>query len=51
VRHGCGRGLRIRLPATAGECREFLDPDVPVEWAGHGHLVDLGLIERNLPGG
>ena len=33
-----------------GECREALDPNVDVLWAGRGRLVDLGLMERDVAG-
>lgn len=34
-----------------GVCRRVLDPSIDVQWAGYGHLVDLGLIERDVRGG
>lgn len=33
-----------------GVCWRVLDPNIDVEWAGYGHLVDLGLIERDVLG-
>lgn len=33
-----------------GVCRRVLDPNIDVEWAGYGHLVDLGLLERDVRG-
>lgn len=33
-----------------GVCQRVLDPSIDVEWAGYGHLVDLGLIERDILG-
>ena len=38
-------------PERRGECREVLDSNFDVQWAGYGHLVELGLLERGVPGG